>query len=65
MTEEAWNSHISAFTKRGSSPLEDMVDMFLFSLGVDEDVIQEDKDMFVEHLTEHIIDKSLEDNRQD
>lgn len=47
------------------NPLEDMVDMFVFSLGVDEDVIQVDTNMFVEHFTEHSVEKSLEENRQD
>lgn len=42
-----------------------MVDMFVFSLGVDEDVIQVDTNMFVEHFTEHTVEKSLEENRQD
>ncbi len=37
--------------------------MVLLGPGVNKDVVQVDEDMFVEHVTEHVIDEGLEDGR--
>lgn len=40
----------------------DIVNMILFGSELDEDVVMVYKNVFIEHATEHVVDKCLEDS---
>lgn len=41
----------------------DLLDMFFKCFGVDQDIVDIDNDRFVEHVSEDIVDESLEDRQ--
>ena len=63
-SDEMWNSHFSALTLQEAleNPLE-MVNVFILGSGEDQDVIEVDKNKLVNHVSEYVVNKGLEDGR--